>query len=397
MIDQSYRIGDKIFENRLVFQPMESRSCRPDGSPSELTERKYMKAAESGAGTVWFEACAVCPEARTGETQMMLTENSAGAFSSLLAKMKKASGERQIYILQLTHSGRQSASPIIAYHNALYEAKKPVPPGCVATDGYLGSLPALYAKSARLAVEVGFDGVDVKSCHGYLLQELLSAFSREGDYGGCFENRTRLLLDCVRAVRSAIPSDMIVASRLGVSDVVPYPYGFGTDADGNIDYAEPDALISELIRAGVGLINVTVGNPYYNPHVNRPFRKGGYIPPESPRTGLQRFIAVQKHIKEKFPSLPLVCSGMSYYGKNIIEKSQELLRDGVSDLVGFGRMWLAYPEIYRDHLSKAQTRPKYCVTCSRCTELMRGGMPSGCAVYDECYRDLYAKMKENGR
>ena len=185
---------------------MEGRSCLVDGSPSELTERKYMKAAESGAGTVWFEACAVCPEARTGETQMMLTEDNARAFSSLLEKMKKASGGRQIYILQLTHSGRQSAAPIIAYHNALYEEKRPVPPGCVATDEYLGSLPALYAKSARLAAEAGFDGVDVKSCHGYLLQELLSAFSREGAYGGVFENRSRLLLDCVRAVKDAVPA-----------------------------------------------------------------------------------------------------------------------------------------------------------------------------------------------
>ena len=109
-------------------------------------------------------------------------------------------GIRQVLILQLTHSGRQSIVPMIAYRNPVYEERRPAGDENIVSDEYLDTLPQKYAQSAILAMEAGFDGVDVKSCHGYLFQELLSAYGREGRYGGCFENRARLYLDCVRAV-----------------------------------------------------------------------------------------------------------------------------------------------------------------------------------------------------
>ena len=108
-------------------------------------------------------------------------------------------------ILQLTHSGRQSITPMIAYRHPIYEEKRPISDDHIVTDEYLDTLPEVYAASARLAMAAGFDGVDVKSCHGYLFQELLSAFSRAGRYGGSFENRTRLYLDCIAAVKAVLP------------------------------------------------------------------------------------------------------------------------------------------------------------------------------------------------
>ena len=62
----------------------------------------------------------------------------------------------------------------------------------------------MYAKASKLALEAGFDGVDVKCCHGYLFNELLSAYNREGSYGGSLENRTRLYFDCIDAVKEAV-------------------------------------------------------------------------------------------------------------------------------------------------------------------------------------------------
>lgn len=396
MIEKSIKIANKDICNRVVLQPMEGCDCNLDGSPSELTIQKYKRAAKSSAGIVWFEANAVCPEGRTNPRQMMLTKENLTLFKNLLNELreiaKNESGVSQIFILQLTHSGRQSIVPMIAYRHPIYEQKRPVNGENIVTDEYLDTLAEKYAESARLAVQAGFDGVDVKSCHGYLFQEFLSAFTRNGKYGGSFENRTKLYIDCFRAVREAIPDSVLLTTRLSVSDMVPKPYGFGTTTENEIDFTEPDRLIDILVKEGLQILNVTVGNPYYNPHVNRPYRKGGYTAPELAQVGLDRFEMIEKHVKEKFPNLKVVGSGLSYYRDDLIEQSERQLIDGVCDMVGYGRMWLAYPNFYNDFKKGYFDARKCCLACSKCTELMRAKQVSGCAVFNEYYRNLYKEI-----
>jgi 2,4-dienoyl-CoA reductase-like NADH-dependent reductase (Old Yellow Enzyme family) len=397
MITRSIRIGTKEIANRVVLQPMEGCDCNLDGSPGELTREKYMRAARSGAGVVWFEATAVCPEGRTNPRQMMLTEANLDGYKALLSDMRevarKECGVEPVFIVQLTHSGRQSIVPLIAYRNPIYEEKKPLTDDNIVTDEYLDTIPGLYARSARLAVEAGFDGVDVKSCHGYLFQELLSAYSRDGRYGGSFENRARLYLDCMKAVKEVIPESVLLTSRLSVSDMVRKPYGFGTTEENVLDLDEPTRLIGELCNRGLQMLNVTVGNPYYNPHVNRPYRKGAYVPPESAAEGLLRFEVIEKHIKKEFPALVVVGSGLSYYRDDLFEQAERQLCEGICDLVGFGRMWLAYPTFYKDYLDGKFEAKKCCVACSKCTVLMRNKKVSGCAVFNEYYRGLYKEIE----
>ena len=398
MIENAIQIGEKTICNRVVLQPMEGCDCNTDGSPSELTREKYIRAARSGAGLIWFEANAVCPEGRTNPRQMMLTEDNLPSFKNLLQEMreiaKKECGVSPIFILQLTHSGRQSIVPMIAYRHPIYEERRPVTDENIVTDEYLDTLSEKYAESARLAVEAGFDGVDVKSCHGYLFQELLSAFTRAGRYGGSFENRIKLYLDCVRVVKKAIPDHILLTTRLSVSDMVPKPYGFGTTEENELDLTEPDMLIERLVKEGIQILNVTVGNPYYNPHVNRPYRKGGYETPEAAQTGLERFEYIEGHIKERFPMLTVVGSGLSYYRDDLMEQSERQIRDGICDMVGYGRMWLAYPMFYRDYMKGAFDPKKCCLACSKCTELMRAKRVSGCAVFHEYYRNLYKEIQK---
>lgn len=393
MLRSEFKFKNKIIKNRAVFQPMEGCDCAEDGTPSELTVAKYMNAARSGVGIIWFEACAVCPEGRTNPGQMRLTEENKETFRALLSDVRRVAREEcgiePFMILQLTHSGRQSITPMIAYRNSAYEARRPMTDANVVTDEYLDTLPALYAKSARLAKEVGFDGVDVKCCHGYLFQELLSAFERGGRYGGSFENRTRLYLDAVRAVRAAVGDDFAVVTRLGVSDMVAYPCGFGTNADGEMDLTESDMLVASLIDAGVEMLNVTIGNPYYNPHINRPYKRGAYTPPEAAEVGLKRFETAEAHFKAKFPSLPIVATGVSYYREELMERSCELIASGKADFVGYGRASLAYPALFRDYLAGKFDPKKCCIACSKCTELMRAGCVSGCAVFNPYYKKLY--------
>ena len=187
---------------------------------------------------------------------------------------------------------------------------------------------------------------------------------------------------------------LLLTSRLSVSDMVQKPYGFGTTEDNKLDLEEPDRLIDALVAEGMQILNVTVGNPYYNPHINRPYRKGGYEPPEAPAAGLDRFEVIERHIKERHPSLCVVGSGMSYYREDLIEQSERLLAEGICDLVGYGRMWLAYPDFYRDAQAGSFDPKKCCLACSGCTALMRAGQVSGCAVFHEYYRELYRKIKQ---
>jgi 2,4-dienoyl-CoA reductase-like NADH-dependent reductase (Old Yellow Enzyme family) len=372
---------------------MEGCDCECDGTPGELTVAKYERAARSGAGLIWMEANAVCPEGRTNPGQMMLTKENLPAFKAFISNLRRIAKEEcgiePIIFLQLTHSGRQSIVPMIAYRHPIYEEKRPVTDDNIVSDEYLATLPEKYAASALLAIEAGFDGVDVKSCHGYLFQELLSAFNRPGQYGGSFENRTRLYLDSVRAVKAAVPADFLVVSRLGAADMVPKPYGFGTDEDNNLDLTETDMLVEKLIAEGIRMINITIGNPYYNPHINRPFRAGTYTPPGTADTGLKRFIDVETHIKEKFPDLVLIGSGLSYYRADLMEKSEWMVENGVCDLVGYGRGSIAYPMFYRDWLDGKFDVKKCCVACSKCTALMRNKCVSGCAVFNDYYKELY--------
>ncbi|MBR5124408.1 MAG: hypothetical protein IKU90_04680, partial [Clostridia bacterium] len=89
MIHNEIWVGRAQIPNRVTLQPMEGCDCNPDGSPGELTVAKYFRAAESGAGLVWMEACAVCPEGRTNPRQMMLTRHNLPAFKALVEEMRR--------------------------------------------------------------------------------------------------------------------------------------------------------------------------------------------------------------------------------------------------------------------------------------------------------------------
>src|SRR5713101_5287846 len=88
-------------------------------------------------------------------------------------------------------------------------------------------MPDFYVAAARLAHQIGFQFVDIKQCHRYLLSELLAAKPRPGPYGGALENRTRLGRDIILAIRSEVP-DLILASRLNVYDGIPFQKRLGT-------------------------------------------------------------------------------------------------------------------------------------------------------------------------
>lgn len=401
-------VGGRVIPNRLAIQPMEGCDGTADGSPDELTCRRYRRFAASGAGLIWFEAVAILPEARANPRQLMLTRANLPAFRALTDEIRAIARQEQgiepLLILQATHSGRYSKpegrpAPLIACNNPLFEGNTPLPDGCIVSDDYLASLPAAYAATAALAQEAGFDGVDIKACHRYLLSELLAAHTRPGRYGGSFENRTRLLREAMAAAKAAVSGQFIVTSRMNLYDGFPRPYGWGVGEEGiEPDLAEPIALLAQLQREqGLQLLDCTIGNPYVNPHVNRPYDAGPYPAPEHPLAGVARMCRCISQVKKALPSLTIVASGLSYLRQFSPQLAAGILESGGADLAGFGREAFAYPAFAAEILGRGALDPKKCcIACGKCSELMRAGSVAGCVVRDsDVYLPIYRQAVQN--
>lgn len=396
-------IAGKTAPNRIAIQPMEGCDCAADGSPTELVERRYHRFARGGAGLLWFEACAVTPESRANPRQMMMTDANLDAFKRLNDSIReeavKANGCAPLLILQETHSGRYSKpegkpAPLIAYRSEILKHQETN--AVVVTDEYLDSMPERYANTTRLARLAGFDGVDIKACHRYLFSELLAAHQRPGRYGGSYENRTRLMKDCVVASK-AEAGDMIIGARMNIYDGYPYPEGWGVTEGGSTvpDMTEPIRLVRELHDLGMTLADFTLGNPYHTPHINRPYSLGGYEPPESPFKGVERACTLISQIKHAVPEMKVIASALTFLRAFSGHAGAGMIENGAADMVGYGRQGFAYPDFANDILHKGAMNPqKVCIACSKCTELMRGGNVTGCVVRDGYYTKLYQEMKK---
>lgn len=389
------------FRNRFALQPMEGCDGSLDGRLGELSIRRYKRYAEGGAALIWFEAVAITPEARANPRQPWLNRENLSDFSRIVSEIKdagfKANGFSPVIILQATHSGRYSkpegiSAPIIAYNNPIFEKDHPIPSDCIISDDGLRHLEDCYAATACLAEKAGFDGIDIKCCHRYLNSELLSAFTRKGEYGGSLENRTRLLRNGILSASSATSSSFIKTTRINIYDGFPYPYGFGTHPEaGNCEFdpSEPSEIFKMLSSLGVSLINISMGNPYVNPHVNRPYDLGGYVPPEHPLEGLSRLVSGTAEMQRRFPGISVVASGLSYLREFSFPLAAGMISSGMTSMVGFGRESFAYPGFPNDVMNGLLDRRKLCVCCSKCTELMRAGSATGCVVRDP---DIYLPM-----
>ncbi len=392
-------------QGRIAIQPMEGCDGNADGSPAELTLRRYRRFAGSGAGLIWAEAVAVTPEGRANPRQLWLTEDNLDAFKAMTEQIReislKENGFAPLIILQATHSGRYSKptgtpAPIIAYQNPLFEKDAPIDPARIITDDRLKELEEAYGKTARLAEAAGFDGVDIKACHRYLVSELLSAYNRPGAYGGSFENRTRFYRNALSSAKAHVSGRMLITSRLNVYDGFPYPYGFGVSPAGGLqpDLTEPIRLVKALREEmGMELLDITIGNPYVNPHVNRPYDAGPYVPEEHPLEGVARMFACIGQIARAVPEMKIISSGHSYLRQLAPYLAAGAVETGVSAMAGFGREFFAYPDCPKDLFKTGALAPeKCCIACGKCSELMRAGSMAGCVVRDaETYLPLYQR------
>ncbi|MBI5388121.1 MAG: FAD-dependent oxidoreductase [Verrucomicrobia bacterium] len=408
-LHEPVKIGNFTLPNRFVVLPMEGCDGKPDGAPDELTFRRYRRFAAGGAGLLWVEATAVVHEGRANPRQLWLHEGTVPAFASMAEQTLQAAREtcgaahRPLVIVQLTHSGRyskpgRSPSPIIAHHSPYLDPTHKLPAEYpLISDDELERLEDFYVEAARCAQKAGFDGVDVKACHRYLVSELHASFTRQNSrYGGAsFESRSRFFRNVVTRIRRDVPG-LIVTARMNVFDAMAHPYGFGVDRENpsKPDLAEPIELVRFLRAQGSALVNVTIGNPYYNPHVNRPYDlpvAGAPVPEENPLIGVARFMGIVRQMQTAVPDMAVIGGGYSWLRQFFPNLAAENVRRGWVSLVGMGRMAFAYPDAPRALREHGKLDPeKVCVACSACTQIMRDGGRSGCVPRDaEVYEPIY--------
>jgi len=438
-------LGGIKIGNRFAVQPMEGWDGTLEGNPSESTVRRWRRFGSSGAKLIWGgEAVAVTPEGRANPNQLLIAPHTEKRLAQLRAALveehRNATGSDDGLLigLQLTHSGRYSrptkhdgAEPRIAFHHPILDRRLRLPDDFpLLSDAELDAVVEHFQVAATRAWKVGFDFVDIKHCHGYLGHELLAAHTREGRYGGSFENRTRFLRQIVDGIRAAAPG-LHIGVRLSAFDtvpfrhdperssegklgpgipehfesLVPYRYGFGVNL---LNPTEPDLtetirLLSLLQELDIRLVNLTAGSPYYNPHIQRPALyppSDGYQPPEDPLIGVARQMETTRCLKQKFPSLVFVGSAYSYLQEFLPHVAQAAVRLGWVDSVGLGRMVLTYPEILWDATEgRPLQRKRICRTFSDCTTAPRNGLPSGCYPLDDYYKEsefaeLLTKLKK---
>ncbi len=429
----AFRVG-----NRFCIQPMEGCDGTTDGSPGELTFRRFRRFGAGGAKLIWGEATAISDEGRMNPRQLWIHDKSASGIETALRECRDAhrdafGTDSDLMIgLQLTHAGRYSfQSPRIVMHDPLLDPltvdsstgrtiDSTYP---LLSDSDLQQIEDHYVAAARLAWMIGCNFVDLKQCHRYLLSELLASRNRPGDYGGSLDNRTRLIRNIVCRIRAEFPS-LVILSRLNVFDGIPFEKGsdaigkpvipafpvdsgFGVDPDNphHVDLREPLQVATWLAEWGVAALNVSLGNPYACPHLLRPAEFppiDGYEAPEHPLLSVIRHFDLTDEIQRAVPSVPVIGSGYSWLQEFAIHAAAGNVREGRCMIVGLGRAALSQPDfvrqlMYHGHL----TRKKICRTFSYCTNLMRSKddplnqTPTGCPPFDrEVYGPIWKDASE---
>jgi len=426
---QPLAIGPRTIGNRWCVHPMEGCDGELDGRPGDLTFRRFRRFGDGGAKLIWGEACSVTEDGRATPRQIYLNEKSLPDFARMVDECRTAhraangSDSDLLIGLQLTHSGRYSRKPLIVTHDPLLAGRNKVTADTpLVTDDELKRLVDRYVESAKLAVAAGFDFVDVKQCHRYLLSELLGARNRPGPFGGSYENRTRLPRIIIQAVRAAIPSNIIIGTRLNAFDGIPFDvsgrpvrhelplvngWGMSLTDPSQPDLTEPLRWVAEMKQLGVQLVNVTLGNPYAQAHYGRPFETPApdcYESPEHPLVGVDRHFTIAEAIQRSQPDLAVVGTGYSYLQEFLPQAGAANVRDGRVAIVGVGRATLAQPDWVRQLRDNGTLdRKRVCRTFSYCTALMRakdhplGQFPAGCPPFDkDAYGEIWKEVQQLG-
>jgi len=306
------RLRELILPNRVAVSPMCTYSAGPDGRATDAHLVHLGAFAAGGAGLVILEATAVAPEGRISPADLGLWDDAQIAPLRRVTDFLHSQGAAAA--VQLGHAGRKAGvQPRVAPSPVAFDEEH-APLQELDTDR-IRSVVDAFAQAAARADRAGFDAVEVHAAHGYLLHQFLSPLSnhRTDSYGGSFENRVRLVLEVVAAVREVLPTGKPLLVRLSATDW----------ADGGWDLSETVKLSRLLKEVGVDLVDVS---------------SGGLVPNAKIPVGPLYQLPFAQAVKEQV--------GVAVGTVGIIpgpRKAEEILEGGRADLILLGRPFLRDP------------------------------------------------------
>ena len=241
--------------------------------------------------------------------------------------------------MQILHFGRYAYHPELVAPSALKAPISPFRPHALTTDEVEQTVED-YVNAAALAQSAGYDGVEIMGSEGYLINEFIAAQTNHRDdaWGGSYENRIRFPLEIVRRTRARVGTHFIIIFRLSMLDLV----------EGGSTHEEVVQLAQALEQAGVTILNTGIGW-----HEAR-------IPTIATKVPRAAFAWVTQQLKGKV-GIPLVATNRI----NTPEVAEQVLADGMADMVSMARPFLADPEFVN---KAAAGRPQDINTCIGCNQ-----------------------------
>ena len=321
-------VNGLTLRNRLVMAPMATAKSTPDGAVTpDLCDYYAARAAAGGLGLIITEHAYILPEGKAAAGQLSIGPDCDPEGLRRLTDAVHHAGNTALFV-QISHAGgaakpavtglparapsavRFSASPV---GEMLQGETVPAPDLTALTEADIQQVVQAFAQAALRAKEAGFDGVELHSAHGYLLNQFYSPLlnRRTDRYNGqTLAGRIALHLEVIRAVRETVGKDYPLALRLGACDYAP----------GGSTAEDSAAAAVEFEKAGVDLLDISGGVcSYRRPGHTEP----GYF------AGLSR--AVRQAV-----SIPVLVTGGITEG----DQAEALLEAGDADLIGVGRALL---------------------------------------------------------
>lgn len=302
--------------NRIAKAAMSEQLARANGAPTETLIKLYAAWAHGGSGLLLTGNAMIDRRQLTEPRNAILEDERHLELFARLARAAKAQGG--VAVMQISHPGRVATAPVHHWPVGPSALRPGVPgmnlrkPRALTTDE-VQDLIARYARTAELAVKAGFDGVQIHAAHGYLLSQFLSpvANQRTDQYGGSAENRRRMLLETVRAVRAAVGPDKVVSVKLNSADF----------QKGGLSHEESLDVAAAL---EVDLIEISGGN------YEAPAMTG--IVKSSTASREAYFLRYAEDLRQR-TNVPLMLTG----GVRTPAFMNEVLGAGAVDVIGLGR------------------------------------------------------------
>lgn len=305
------QIGTLQLSNRLVMPPMATAKAEADGKVSPALLQYYDEKTKGGfIGLVIIEHSYIHPLGKASNHQLSIADDSVIEPLKKLAAAIHANGSKTI--MQINHAGSASSADIIGSTPLGPSAVANPRKGTMPRELSLTEIEAIITdfKNAALRVKkAGFDGVEIHSAHGYLLNQFFSALTnqRADDYGGNLKKRINLHLKIIKAVRSAVGKDFPVFLRLGASDY----------AVGGITPEDSQEAALDFEKAGVNVLDIS----------------GGFCGYTIPGEAAQGYFSPLSQAVKGNISIPVILTG----GITDINFAETLLKEGKADLIGVGR------------------------------------------------------------